>query len=209
MLVYMAKIGMVAVGRILAPYYVPLAAPLLMADPEGRIVRRGWWRKLSAAVFILALLPIALMPGRPMVPVEDIFGFLRKVGARRSLVSLESYYRRPPDDFLTSAPALLPPDATIIGFLPVNEVETSLWRPFGSRRVVRVFAGDPPEFLRAEGIHYVLVNARAFGESPEPFGKWLADLGGDVIFHTTTTATPFEKSADWYLIKLRQSTGAD
>ena len=66
--------------------------------------------------------------------------------------------------------AALPADASVLGFYADDFPETSLWKPFGSRRILHLKISDSPEEIRQRGIKYVLVVADKLKES---WGQWL------------------------------------
>jgi len=53
--------------------------------------------------------------------------------------------------------AALPGDASVLGYSADDFPETSLWKPFGSRRILHVKMSDSAEAMRQRGIRYVLV----------------------------------------------------
>jgi hypothetical protein len=68
--------------------------------------------------------------------------------------------------------ALLPRGTPVVGFFASDFPETSLWRPFGSRRVLHFRGSDSGEALRQRGIKYLfVVKARL----DEPWDKWLQE----------------------------------
>ena len=64
----------------------------------------------------------------------------------------------------------LPADASLLGFSANDFPETSLWKPFGSRRILHLKTSDSPEEIRQRGIKYALVVEDKLTES---WGQWL------------------------------------
>ena len=95
---------------------------------------------------------------------------------------------------------VLPPDASILGFMTYDEPETSLWRPFGSRRVLHVRIGESPESVRARGIKYVLVNEE---KTREPLEQWLKRMNGRVLEAQDLKLRAGRPSGGWYLVELQ------
>lgn len=50
--------------------------------------------------------------------------------------------------------AALPADASVLGFYADNYPESSLWKPFGARRILHVKRSDSPDAIRQRGIKY-------------------------------------------------------
>ena len=88
----------------------------------------------------------------------------------------------------------------------MDDPETGLWKPFGSRRVVHVCAGDTAEALHRAGIHYVLVSAQKFPILiPTPFDDWLAGIHGEIIQTIPLNLRAGQPPVNWLLVKLRPS----
>ena len=86
-----------------------------------------------------------------------------------------------------------------------DDPETSLWRPFGSRRVVHVCAVDTPNYLKSRGVEYILVRAEMFDHRwfSEPLDEWLVKMNAEVIQKISLNLRASAGPLDWYLVKLR------
>ena len=152
--------GMVTLARLMAPYY-PLLLPLLLALPaQSEIIRRGWWRALVVVVLAVSFVVLIVSPDRPLWPAKTI---LTKAVARypdlrllaRALNVYTVYSER--SDSLAGVRALLPSGTKVVGYIGTeSDVDISLWRPYGERRVVHFLLTDPPEQIRQQ-VQYVVL----------------------------------------------------
>ncbi|MGH7991568.1 MAG: hypothetical protein ACREDS_15435, partial [Limisphaerales bacterium] len=153
----LAVANLSAIARVLTPYYALLIPIALTGRGHGRLVKKIWWRAAAFAVFLVAGLLVVISPARPLFPVQTILQGLRANGSNSKLFrrvnEVYSVYENRNDAF---APAknLLPPGVKILGLVTFDDPETSLWRPFGSRRVVHVCPGDTPDYLKSRGVEY-------------------------------------------------------
>ncbi len=194
------------IGRILAPYYA-LLAPFFLAGPvHEQLLRKNWWRAAGLAVFLIAAGLLVVTPPRPLFPVGM---FLKKIhaaaGRHPSLTRVETVYAvyRDRNDAFAPARATLPPDLKILGLIAFDTPETSLWRPFGSRRIEHVCAGDTPADLKQRGIEYVLVRTEGleiwFGCSAD---DWVRRMNAQVVQKIPLQLLAAKGPRDWYLVKL-------
>ncbi|HUE36603.1 MAG TPA: hypothetical protein VMO20_04380 [Candidatus Acidoferrum sp.] len=193
------------VGRLLASYYI-LLFPLLLVGPEHEgLVKRTWWRFASFIVFALAALLLVISPARPLFPVKT---FLEKIEAHnpgsKLLARAEEVYAVYRDRNNAFAPALnaLPPGLKTLGFITYDDPETSLWRPFGSRRIIHVCPDDSAGCLKAEGVEYILAKADLFGTQFPGFDVWLAKVNGRLVKKMQLNLRAATGANDWYLIQL-------
>jgi hypothetical protein len=134
LLVYTMKSGMVTPQRIIAPYYPLLLPALLLGTGQSLVVRRCWWRGLTGAVMILALVVLVLSPDRVLWPAKTILSKLveqhpDKPALARALKVYSIYAQR--NDALAGVRDLLPPNTQVVGFIGTeDDCDISLWRPF-------------------------------------------------------------------------------
>jgi len=206
-LVFMAQSGLTGAVRYLAPYNVLLFAPLLAGIGHERVVRGRWWRRGCAAVFALAGLLLIVSPGRPLWPAVTI---LRSLGAEQSSHQLVrrawavySVYSHRAEAFAPAC-AILPAEADPLGIVSFDDPETSLWRPFGARRILHVQAKETGADLRQRGIKYVLASSMVVSNYwATSLEAWLAQVQGERV---ATVALDLRASAgpkEWYLVRLR------
>ncbi len=106
-------------------------------------------------------------------------------------------------DAFAPARNLLPPDTRILGLISSDDPETSLWRPFGSRRIIHVTHSDTTAQLCARSIHYVLVNPRKLESGfQRRFDDWLQAMNGEVVARITLALRVTDGPSDWYVVKL-------
>ena len=127
-----------------------------------------------------------------------------KPGNRSLARALEVYtvYANRPDP-LAEMRAKLPPGLAVVGFLGTDDdIDISLWRPFGQRRVEHVLAGDSREEMRKRQIQYVVVSdfcLRSLGTTLE---DWRKRTGAEVLATITVTQKVAEGPQRWHLARL-------
>jgi hypothetical protein len=214
LVVYMVKAGLSTSGRIIAPYYPLLLPSLLVGVGQKEVVRQRWWRTAGMTVFCLAALLVALNPGRPLWPARATLGWLHQKApgnptVTRAQMLYESYAVRP--DALASARGILPPGEKNVGFLSLltsTTLETSLWRPFGERRIRWVRPADSGEDIAGKGIRFVLIGADSSDAliGGKPFRQWLEEwtvshkgrIVGSFVAPNVATKPP----SPWFVVKL-------
>ena len=208
LLVFMAKVGTFENARHLAPYYAFLFPALLVTTLHSQIVRRRSWQRLGLAMMGLTVALVAASGDRPLFPAQTLFSALSAKYPDNEWISAEcSRYvdgghrvtqaRR---DYLQSA---LPPGESPVGYyaLRFDADEPGLWLPYGQRSVVRVSPHDSSEYLRAQGVTYIVANGNALPR--QSLDDWLrrynASVAGQYSFHRPG----FKPSApDLYLLQL-------
>jgi hypothetical protein len=212
LLAFMAKIGLAAAARLIAPYYPLLVVPLLAGTTHQWIVRARWWRRLAMATFLLALVALVLAPSRPLWPARRMMSNLHlrhpesALWARADLVYSVFGERW---DVLKPVRDLLPPGTRDIGYLAVGDPpEVSIWRPFGSRRVWHFLPSDPVSYLQDRGIEYVVAGTDADTRRlynltlDEWLGPWLQRVNGTVVGRVTMNIKAHLGPATWYVVRL-------
>ena len=204
--VFMAKSGLSCPARYLAPFYPLLVAPLLADKASSRLVRSRWWPTAGLGVFFLAGLLLVVCPSRPLWPALPL---LRALDAERSCHPLlrrawtvYSVYGQRSDAF-APARALLPADSNPLGMITGDDPEASLWRPFGSRRILHVCHNDSPQELRNKGIKYVLANSVMLSHFGLSLEDWLAQNNAQLLRRMSLELRAGMGPAEWFLIELR------
>jgi hypothetical protein len=206
-LAFMLKSNLSTSARLAAPYYGLIVPLLLVIAGHERLVRVRWWRWSAVLLTLPAALLLIVSPPRPLWPAKTILTKLAQKESPSPLVqralTVYSVYGMRSDGF-KPVRERLPSDANPLGFVATDEVETSLWKPFGSRRILHVKATDTRAQLQERGIRYVLVST----ETWERLGKqslesWFADLGADVVETFTPRLRAGKEPFIWYLIRLR------
>jgi hypothetical protein len=201
-LVVLAKTGMVDVGRHSTPYYLLLAPSFILGSSQDHVVRSKWWQKLAAVVMSVALLLVILCPSRPLWPANTL---LSKAGSGGLIAKARTVYELHAKraDALAPARDLLPEGVMIIGLVSFDDPETSLWRPFGARRVEHLTPADTPASCQERGIAYVLVHSASFDLIfGRPLDGWIKEMHGAAVGKTTLQLKGAVEPNDWVLVKL-------
>jgi hypothetical protein len=205
--IVLLRLGLYGSARYLLPFYFLLIVPALSGPAVAEIFRGRSWRLAGLAVFGSALLLLLVSPPRPLWPAMTV---LQKLGADQSsdpLVrrawTVYSVYGQRADSF---GPVLkvLPADSGPLGMMAFDAPETSLWQPFGSRRVLHVCHGDSPASLRARGIEYILLEEKTLNaKSGLDFSGWLAINQAETVQTFTLQLRAAQDPGNWLLARLR------
>jgi hypothetical protein len=193
------------IGRILAPYYVLLLPLLLTASAHDQLIKKIAWRGAAFIVFAMAAGLLIICPARPLFPAETI---LAKIQAHHpdsmQLARAEEVYLVYHDrsNAFTPLVNLLPPGLKTLGFVTYDDPETSLWKPFASRRIIHVCPNDSREYLKNQGIEYILAKDELFGKQFPAFNDWLKQMNAQVVQKIRLNIRASVGAADWSLVKL-------
>jgi hypothetical protein len=168
----MTKLNLGGGPRYLATYYPLLSMGLLLSPAQAGLIGRTWWRSWALFSFGLAGLLLVISPARPLWPAGWFWGhYGPRLKSSRLAVSAMDAYEAKSKRAEVFAPviAALPGGASVLGFSARDFPETSLWKPFGSRRILHVKMSDSAEAVRQRGIRYALVTADPDGE---PWAEW-------------------------------------
>jgi hypothetical protein len=205
LLVYFANAGMGQEGRLLTPYYA-LLLPLLLAGPAQKmVVRRPWWQWCAFITFLMAASLLTMSPARPLFPAQSL---LLRWGAKNAFLarSEASYLGNSQRyDGLGPIRTLLPDDIDRVGFVSSgNDIEPSLWRPFGQRRVEYVLPADDLADLRQRGLRYVVLGSEALRGRGQSLDAWLKAYDAEKVGQRVLTRTfPPYVPVDWYVVKIQ------
>jgi hypothetical protein len=169
----MVKLSLDGAVRYLAAFYPLLSMGLLLSPIHAGVVRRTWWKAWALVGCGLAGLLLIMSPARPLWPAG---WFVQHYGPRlrssplasRALDAYETKSRR--SEVFAPIIAWLPADASVLGYAADDFPETSLWKPFGSRRIEHVRLTDSAEDMRRRGIKYVLLTTNRM---QEPWAEWV------------------------------------
>ena len=197
------------IGRILAPYYI-LMLPLLLRCPgHEQLVKKIWWRVSAFFVFVLAAGLLIVSPGRPLFPVGALLARLEAGHSNSKLASrIEEVYSVYRDRNHAFAPALadLPPGTKTLGFITYDDPETSLWQPYGSRRIVYVKPSDTADGLKSQGVQYILARSDLFNlQFPGYFphvDDWAKKMDAELIQKIPLNLRAGTGPVEWYLFRL-------
>jgi hypothetical protein len=195
------------IGRILAPYYALLPPLFLASPPHGLLVKQCWWRALAFTVLVMAAGLLVVSPARPLFPAQALLEKIQPLAGRHpALARVETVYSVYQDRWDAFAPArdALPPNLKILGLVTYDDPETSLWRPFGSRRVIHLCPQDTAEGLKREGIEFVLVKTKGFEwRFGCPLGDWLKRMNARIVQTIPLHLRASEGPADWDVVELQ------
>jgi hypothetical protein len=209
LLLIMSQSGLSAITRLLAPYYVLLIVPILRSAGQETFVRSRAWRAGALAVFALGAVLLVLNPARPLWPATTVFRALGGENASHPLVrrawTVYSTYQNRPRAF-DPVLRVLPSDANPLGFITFDDPETSLWRPFGARRIVHVRRSDTAQSLRERGIRYVLAAEERLRTNFQEMPPQLqARLDAEVITQVSLRLLARREPESWYLLRVRET----
>ncbi len=212
-LYFFSQSGLGCPARYLAPSYVMLLAPALRLKRADELIRRPWWRGLAMIGFMLAALLMVATPARPLWPAQTL---LQAMGADTTtspllqrIWTVYSVYGARADGF-SPVRAALSPDLKVLGLVTFDDPETSLWRSFGSRRIVHVTRADDAQSLRRRGVEQVLVSEYLVtNDQKSTMGQWLARFDAEI---TTSFDLPLRATRGptrWHLVRLRPVQPSD
>jgi hypothetical protein len=201
----LASLGLSGVARYCTPYYLPAIAGLLLGIGHEKIVRSRWWHTWVWISFALAAMLLVISQARPLWPARWVCAHLGErfrtstIGTR--IVTVYEVYGERADAFWPIRKSL-PADASPLGLITFDDPETSLWRPFGSRRILHVKATDTGADVRSRGIKYVLVNEQKTGEA---FEQWLQRMNGRLLETKELKLRAGKPPFAWHLVELNPS----
>jgi hypothetical protein len=207
LLAYCMKSGMVTPQRLITPYY-PLLFPLLLIGAgQSQVVRRRWWRALAGVVMLLALAALVHTPPRPLWPWRTIIS--KALAARpyqpellRAQKVYEVYGVR--SDPLARVRAYFPLGVKVIGFMGTgDDLDISLWKPYGSRRVEHFLLSDSPEEIRKRGIEYAVVGGFNLAANGTTIEAWLQKSNAELVSTITAIVTVNHGLETWYVVKFK------
>jgi hypothetical protein len=198
---------MSVISRLVIAYYAFLLPPVLVCTGHEWMVTRRWWKISVFAVFTMAAALLVVSPSRPLFPALTLVEKLQTCQPDSRLLArmreVYSVYRGRNDGF-APARAMLPLYLKVLGMVTFDDPETSLWRPFGSRRIEHVCPQDTPVDLKQRGVEYILVHK----ELLEPWFKcslndWLKQMNARVVQKIPLNLRASRGELDWYLVQLQ------
>ena len=201
--VFLATSFLSASGRALAPFYLALMPAALLGRGQVGVVGSRWWRWCASGVLLLAAFMLVLCPARPLWPASTLLNRLaansRVVAMARATYAIVGSR----SDALAPARALLPAGSSVAGLITFDDLETTLWRPFGGRRFEHVLPNDSAAELRARGIDCVLVNApKLAGLFHRSLADWLREVHGEAAGTVAIRVNVNAEPTEWILVNL-------
>jgi hypothetical protein len=179
-----------------------LLTGLLQGKAHAEVVQRKWWRWWSRVVFALAGSLLILSQARPLWPaqwaLEQFRGSLKgsRLGSR--ILTVYGVYGQRADAF-GPARTQFPPDASPLGIVTFDDPETSLWRPFGARRILHVQSTESAESVRQRGIRYVFVSVEKLRE---PWEQWLRRMNARELQRYELRLRAGREPFEWRFVEL-------
>lgn len=213
---YMVTMTMSTTARNLTPFYPLLVVPLLLGMRGEWAMRRVWWRWAVAAVVLMAGVVLVVNRARPLFPAVRIANSLAAAHPNSAFIKrMQTVYTVAANrwDGLAEARRALPPAATNVGLMVFSpgSCETSLWRPFGQRRIRWIRPTDSSHRLAQRGVKYVVVGAES-GRAKvqgQPFSawlpNWLAEVHGKIEAQVQAQLLASSPPTDWYVISLNDN----
>jgi hypothetical protein len=204
---FLSQSGLGCPARYLAPFYFLLLAPLLRLRRAERLLKHAWWRGLAFVSFAMAALLLVVTPPRPLWPAQTV---LRALDADKSASSIMkrvwtvySVYGDRSDGF-KPVRDMLPPKIETLGLVTFDDPETSLWKPFGSRRIKHVPHSDDAVALRHRGINLVLVSDYILEvHQNATIDEWVARYDGEIVNSLDLTLRASRGPTRWHLVRIR------
>ena len=208
--VLLSRTGMWQTGRYFSAYY-PLMLPLLLLSPgHALLARRRLWQILCLLT-VAGVIPLVILSRqRPLWPAETVLARLDSVFPNSALVrkaratfAFSAGYTR----LLAPLTDALPAGEALLGYASgPSSNETGLWRPFGSRRILRVARADTPAAVRARGIRFVVVEPDALDAGG--VDQWTQRFGGRVTAQVRYRVEPEAPERVVVLVDLGAPGGA-
>jgi hypothetical protein len=202
LLVYMSKLGSEATSRLLAAYYPLLLLPLLLTPAQGFLVRQRWYRAMAVCAALIALAAVILTPSRPLWPAERFFDWATdRFPANTLITRARTVYTvyRTRSDLFAGLRRSIPESVPVIGLIEsADDAETSLWRPFGARRVVNIMEAY---HVAESKLQWVVVKHHAISlNNPKAFDQWLHRTGGTLVAQQSVTEKVLAGPEEWSVV---------
>ncbi len=202
--VLMSQSGLVAFSRIIAPFYALLLPLWLAPFDSARAVRSKWWHALAAVAFAFAFIALVLSPARPLYPAQTLFTSLQRAhpspAVKRARTTYSVYAHR--HDVLAPVREIIPGSAGLLGLVTISTPETSLWRPFFHRRIVRLGEHTSADEVRGAGMEYAVVETAAADlVLSQPFAQWLRTMNATVITNLPIRLLASQEPMDFAVVR--------
>ncbi len=208
LVVFMAKVGTFENGRYLAPYYIFLFPSLLILPGQSILVRRRWWQSFTGLIMLVAVLLLVISRDRPLFPAQTIADRLGAKYPNSTFISKICRTYSSASDFENQRLFLekILPDHVVLGYAAIAGLaESSMWLPYGTRRIQRILPGDTPEQVRSSGIHYVVVEDDFLLGTNDTLQKWLARFNAILLKQWEFLGDPYEPPKRYNLVLLQNS----
>jgi hypothetical protein len=184
----MAKVGVIQNTRFLAGYYIFFFPSLLASAGHEKLVRKGWWQKITLLCMAFSAVLLVANTTRPLFPAATVTQQLAGEYPDSKSISLLHGAYMASRAFQSTEKQMkekIPPNEALVGYAAIGNarLEPALWLPFGVRRVERVVKTDPPGQLAKQGIHYVVIENNPSLDCN--IDKWMARYHASLISEMT------------------------
>jgi hypothetical protein len=105
-------------------------------------------------------------------------------------------------DPLANVRELVPKDLSVVGFMGTcDDIDISLWRPFGTRRVEHMLLSDSLEEIQKRHIQYAAVGEVNLLQSQSTFVEWQSKTRAELVATAIATMTVTQGPHKWYLVR--------
>jgi hypothetical protein len=205
LMAFMAKLGSESTSRLVAAYYPLLLLPLLMNRAQSFLVRRGWFQGLAIVTILISTAAVVLTPARPLWPATPFFDWAVARFPENALLShartVYAVYRTRNDLFALLRKSI-PSSVAVIGVIEAgdDDAETSLWRPFGSRRVVHV---HPDMRSQTNDPQWLVVKNSEIGTGRQAdFERWMQLHSASLVCQQALQEKAGHSPEIWSVVKL-------
>ncbi len=212
---FLAKMGSEGTPRLAAPFYPFLLILPLGFSGQEWATRQRWWRVLAVLVALSIVPAMILSPARPLWPAQSVLHSLAQSrpgnkAIQRAQAVYSTYRQR--HDYVASLKAQLPPNTHVLGFIPnINDLEGTLWKPYGSRKVIEVLTSSPKDPALAALRGSAIVTSRRaleerFNLTPEAYA---ASINGTLSARAMLTQKVALGPEEWVLISVAAPAGSE
>ena len=201
--VYMTKLGSESTSRLIAAYYPLVLLPALLNDAQRHIVRERWFQILGICTAAIAVAALILTPSRPLWPSEQFFDWATVQCPHNGLLAeakkVYSVYRSR-NDLFGQLRRCIPDSIPVLGVIEgSDDAESSLWRPYGARRVVHVLPGERQ--LESELQWLVVKDSVVASTNHGGFGRWLEKDGGVLVTNQLILEKASINPEEWSVVR--------
>jgi hypothetical protein len=82
-----------------------------------------------------------------------------------------------------------------------DDIDISLWRPFGTRRVEHILLSDSQEQIRQRHIQYAVIGEVNLLQSHASLAQWQAKTRAELVATVTGTMTVTQGPHQWYVVR--------
>lgn len=201
--VYMIKIGSEDGPRLVSAFYPITVALLLLPSVNAVLVRKKWYRSLGLLAAASTIPAVILTPSRPLWPAITLTEKLAKSHPNSAIIQrartvYQVYGMR--SDVLAPLRRYIPEGMQTVGYAGINDPEVSLWRPFGSRRVVELTEANSTELFSKtpllfgpQGAFEQILN--------RPVKEWLAENHARVVARELLSTRAGSPPQEWLVVE--------